>query len=465
MSAILQLRLIAFRGLAPAAPQVFEFNQDEILIGRAPDNDFVVDDPERYCSRYHARCYRAENQFFVEDTSTPGTQVNAGHFLSKGHRHRLVNGDLLHIGECQIQVEIIQPAVAAPVADAGAFSIDDFFADGSSGFDAEPEANKVPLPNIPYTSAADFYNPATPDFPAPAEPQQTQQPQPEFATSSDHGYASEDSYPAQHGMDSFNDIAELPSEAVPHSVGYEIPPDYSAPVPEPEYSAELQAGYAEPVVESGVPQQAPATSPVAPQSKPDADVDSRAIRAFLQGLDVQPSDLVGRNKEEIMYSAGQMLSVLTQGIMEILLSRNDVKKEFGMDVTRIGAQMNNPLKFSQSSGEAMIKLLTEAEGYMSAHDAVKEGVVDAKAHQVAVMAGMQSAIVSMLERFRPEALEEQLTSRFVFSRKGKYWEAYKEAYRQLVSEAEDDFNALFGEEFSQVYQQQVREIESGYSQE
>lgn len=465
MSAILQLRLVAFRGLAPATPQVFEFNQDEILIGRAPDNDFVVDDPERYCSRYHARCYRAENQFFVEDTSTPGTQVNAGHFLSKGQRHRLVNGDLLHIGECQIQVEIIQPAVAAPVADAGAFSIDDFFADGSSGFDAEPEANKVPLPNIPYTSAADFYNPVTPDFPAPAEPQSAQQPQPEFATPSDHGYASEAPCPELHGMDSFNDIAELPSGAVTYSEEYDISPDCSAPAPEPEYSAELQAGSAEPVVESGVPQQAPAAPPAASQPKSDADVDSRAIRAFLQGLNVEPSDLVGRNKEEIMYSAGQMLSILTQGIMEILLSRNDVKKEFGMDVTRIGAQMNNPLKFSQSSGEAMIKLLTEAEGYMSAHDAVKEGVVDAKAHQVAVMAGMQSAIVSMLERFRPEALEEQLTSRFVFSRKGKYWEAYKEAYRQLVSEAEDDFNALFGEEFSQVYQQQVREIESGYSQE
>lgn len=464
MSAILQLRLIAFRGLAPAAPQVFEYNQDEILIGRAPDNDFVVDDPERYCSRYHARCYRAENQFFVEDTSTPGTQVNAGHFLSKGHRHRLVNGDLLHIGECQIQIEIIQPAVAEPVADAGAFSIDDFFADGSSGFDAEPEANKVPLPNIPYTSSADFYNPATPESAKAAQPQQSRQQQPEFSEPSDNSYDPADIYTADGGLEISNVAPELQSEAAPHSIRYDIPVDYPEPAPESEYSAELHAAYTEPVTDPDLPQQAPVAASVTPQSKPDTDVDSRAIRAFLQGLNVQPSDLVGRNKEEILYSAGQMLSVLTQGIMEILLSRNDVKKEFGMDVTRIGAQMNNPLKFSQSSGEAMIKLLTEAEGYMSAHDAVKEGVVDAKAHQVAVMAGMQSAIVSMLERFRPEALEEQLTSRFVFSRKGKYWEAYKEAYRQLVSEAEDDFNALFGEEFSQVYQQQVREIESDYSQ-
>ena len=133
-----------------------------------------------------------------------------------------------------------------------------------------------------------------------------------------------------------------------------------------------------------------------------------------------------------------------------------------MDVTRIGALMNNPLKFSQTTNEAMVKLLTHAEGYMSADEAVREGVVDAKAHQVAVMAGMQSAIVSMLDRFRPDSLEEQLTSRFVLSRKGKYWDMYKDAYRQIVIEAEDNFHALFGDQFSRVYQEQVREIESGY---
>ncbi|WP_261845072.1 type VI secretion system-associated FHA domain protein TagH [Aliamphritea ceti] len=514
MLAILQLRLIAFRGLAPAVSQVFEYDQDEILIGRAADNDFVVDDPERFCSRYHARCYRAENQFFVEDTSTPGTQVNAGHFLNKGHRHRLVTGDLLHIGECQIQVEILQAAAAETQADVSAFSIDDFFADGTSGFDAQPEVKKVPQPNIPYTSPADFYNPQASDPHAYSE-QQSMQPV-AFETPG-NGYAPVDDYPVVPGPDGFGGSAEPYLAGAPapaESVGYEIPTGYPEQTPVTDYPIEpvlphtapvdsvlplnssaepvfSQAAPGEPIFPQAVPaehvlpQAAPvepassrkvqaehALSQVAPaeptrvtENKPDTDVDGRAIRAFLQGLDVQPSDLVGRNKEEIMYSAGQMLRVLTQGIMEILLSRNDVKKEFGMDVTRIGAQMNNPLKFSQSASEAMIKLLTEAEGYMSAHDAVKEGVVDAKAHQVAVMAGMQSAIVSMLERFNPESLEEQLSSRFVFSRKGKYWEAYKDTYRQLVSEAEDDFNALFGDEFSLVYRQQVSEIESSYAQE
>ena len=425
MSAILQLTLVAFRGLAPASPQVCEFDQDEILIGRAVDNDFVVEDPERYCSRYHARCYRAENQFFVEDTSTPGTQVNAGQFLTRGNRHRLVTGDLLHIGECQIQIEVIETKIASSLdVPNDAFSIEDFFSSGSEDYAETPEVKKVSLPNIPHMSSADFYSApnSVPDF----------EPSPIPTPANDHESSASvlESYQSEYHVE---------------------------PQPQPQPQREVE------VISAAVHSEN--SAPSADPGMTGSAIDSQAIRAFLQGLNIEPGDLVGRNKEEIMFSAGQMLRVLTQGTMEILQSRNDVKKEFGMDVTRIGAEMNNPLKFSQTSGEAMLKLLTHAEGYMSAHDAVKEGVVDAKAHQMAVMSGMQAAIVSMLERFKPEKLEEQLTSRFVLSRKGKYWETYKDAYKQLVAEAEDDFHALFGDEFSQVYLEQVREIEASYSQE
>jgi len=460
MSAILQLTLIAFRGLVPATSNVREYDQDEILIGRAPDNDFVVEDPERYCSRYHARCYRADNQFFVEDTSTPGTQINAGQFLTRGHRHRLVSGDLLHIGECQIQIDLIEsvvPAESKNICDA--FSIDDFFSEDSGTSTTALVKDTAPLPNIPHTSAADFIRTAEPhsegfDFSEYAEGLAMQEgafdpnesPEVEITPSVDI-VAHSVEVDVAHGQ--YDDLDAKQPSAISTDVEVSLL----------EHSADVSTSSNESAEGMPLTSQRPVTG------NAQTEIDSKAIKAFLQGLNVEPSDLVGRNKEEIMFSAGQMLHVLTQGTMEILQSRSDVKKEFGMDVTRIGAQMNNPLKFSQTSNEAMVKLLTQAEGYMSAHDAVKEGVVDAKAHQVAVMAGMQAAIVSMLERFKPEALEDQLNSRFVFSKKGKHWEAYKKAYQQLVLEAEDDFHSLFGDEFSLVYQQQVREIESSYSQE
>ena len=469
MSVMLQLTLIAFRGLVPAVSYVREFDQDEILIGRAPDNDFVVDDPERYCSRYHARCYRADNQFFVEDTSTPGTQVNAGQFLTRGHRHRLVTGDLLHIGECQIQVELIDNVVPAQQITNDAFSIDDFFADALAVDSNDPIPSSVPLPNIPHTGSSDFYQAVSPSAEQGFDFSEYQNAAPEAI----HNEMPNNSMPSDahefdnrvHGMEG-SDFQVIDSKEESSLVALGGPlADQSVDIEKQElltHAEPLSEEVAEFIDTVNKPVDEAPMAPVG--EKPSQDIDSKAIKAFLKGLNVEPSDLVGRNKEEIMFSAGQMLHVLTQGTMEILQSRNDVKKEFGMDVTRIGAQMNNPLKFSQTSSEAMVKLLTQAEGYMTAHDAVREGVVDAKAHQVAVMAGMQAAIVSMLERFKPEALEEKLSARFVFSKKGKYWETYKESYQQLVVEAEDNFHALFGDEFCQVYQEQAREIEASYSE-
>jgi type VI secretion system protein len=129
-----------------------------------------------------------------------------------------------------------------------------------------------------------------------------------------------------------------------------------------------------------------------------------------------------------------------------------------MDVTRIGAVRNNPLKFCSSVDEAMLIMLTQSEGYLGPQESVLEGVVDVKAHQVAVMSGMQAALTSLLDRFEPATLESQLTTRFTLSKKSRYWDMYTTAYQQLQLEAQDNFHGLFGEEFSRVYEEQVRQI-------
>ena len=48
---------------------------DHVLIGRSPESDVVLDDT--YASEQHARIFRNEDSFFVEDLgSTNGTYVN-----------------------------------------------------------------------------------------------------------------------------------------------------------------------------------------------------------------------------------------------------------------------------------------------------------------------------------------------------------------------------------------------------
>lgn len=83
-----------------AGNRVREFNHGRVIIGRAKDADFRVDDPN--VSRRHAAIFWAEGRLMVMDLdSTNGTMVN-GYPVS---RSALGPDDVVNIGECRITVE------------------------------------------------------------------------------------------------------------------------------------------------------------------------------------------------------------------------------------------------------------------------------------------------------------------------------------------------------------------------
>ena len=106
-------------------------------------------------------------------------------------------------------------------------------------------------------------------------------------------------------------------------------------------------------------------------------------------------------------------------------------------------------------------LIRQKDAYMAPVQAVRESFNDIKAHQLAVMAGIQSALNRLLERFDPHNLETRL-QQTVFdsilpaSRKAKYWDLFTTEYRTIAREAEDDFNQLFGDEFARAYEERLR---------
>lgn len=101
---------------------------------------------------------------------------------------------------------------------------------------------------------------------------------------------------------------------------------------------------------------------------------------------------------------------------------------------------------------------------MPAVRAVKEGFDDIKAHQLAVMAGVQAALLNLLRRFDPQALETRLGQQSMLDnimpskRKARYWEVFTLLYNEIAKEAEDDFQELFGREFARAYQEQINRL-------
>ncbi len=165
---------------------------------------------------------------------------------------------------------------------------------------------------------------------------------------------------------------------------------------------------------------------------------------------------------ELMERMGSLLRTSAEGTIQLLLTRQDFKRELRADVTMIASNHNNPLKFSPSADVALAHLMgDQVRGFMAPRDAMRDAFQDLKAHQLGVMVGMKAALTQLLERFTPEALEEKIAAKskfdalFAANRKAKLWDQFCTLQKGITREAEDDFHNLFGKEFSKTYDEQM----------
>jgi type VI secretion system protein len=76
-------------------------------IGRAPDNDWVLVDPDRFVSSHHAEIEHRTGEWWIADTSTNGTYINDSvQPLGRGGRHRINNGDRIRVGSLMLEADI-----------------------------------------------------------------------------------------------------------------------------------------------------------------------------------------------------------------------------------------------------------------------------------------------------------------------------------------------------------------------
>lgn len=132
----------------------------------------------------------------------------------------------------------------------------------------------------------------------------------------------------------------------------------------------------------------------------------------------------------------------------------------------VAARDNNPLKLMGDPHEAMEFLLepsARAGGFLDPVQSIGDACEDLRAHELALMTGMRSAILGALRRFDPKAIEKSLEKSSGFSfggKKAKLWEAFVEHQNRLAQEAQEDFNKIFGRDFMSAYQAQIRKLKS-----
>ena len=121
----LTLRIISSQKdvLGPEGIHVFSVHGGSI--GRSPDNDWVLPDPERFLSAHHASIDYQGGAYFLSDKSTNGVFVNdADQPVGHGTPIRLYDGDRLRMGEYDIQVSILNVSLEGK-KDSAVFVADD----------------------------------------------------------------------------------------------------------------------------------------------------------------------------------------------------------------------------------------------------------------------------------------------------------------------------------------------------
>ncbi len=196
-----------------------------------------------------------------------------------------------------------------------------------------------------------------------------------------------------------------------------------------------------------------------------ANSDSSIDTTLVESLGFQVDSLSDEQIAEINKKAGEVIRESVKGLMQVLSSRSAIKNEFRMNVTTIQPIENNPLKFSANVDDALENMfLKQGNAYKKPIDAVQEGFSGIAEHQVAIIAGIRAAFKSVITRFDPIGLEERFSkgsSKVALIpgvQKAKNWDLYSDYYTDLVGDLDNSFQYLFGDEFVQAYEDQLRKL-------
>ena len=431
----------------------------EFSIGRGPDNDWVLPDPERGLSKCHCVFAYRSGGWQIADLSTNGSFLNReGDPIGRGQIRDLRDGDRLNFGPYEIEIRISEAAAArVEQRTVNPFAEDVFAAPSARSaqktaaegpglrLDAGGDPFAVNLSPPPITLPAD-YDPLAPDDPV--------EERIGGPTQSDHTPHIEDAFspPLAHSVlpDDWDRDAAPQSRPAARA-------EVVLPAAEPERLAPAQT--APPVQAIPVAQAAPAVQPPSPRpaaaptaEPPGADL----LAAFLRGgdiRDVSPADPVAT-----METLGATFRAIVSGLRQAMIARAAIKSEFRIEQTLIRSRGNNPLKFSADDDDAIKALLDAGRRTdMNTVDAVSDALRDIRLHEIATVAAMQTAVRALLEEFEPGKLRHAAErggglALVPGQRKAHAWDEFEALHSKITRALEDDFDSVFGKAFARAYE-------------
>ncbi len=473
----------------PAEHTQFTFSTAGGTIGRNQNCNWCIDDPERLISGSHCLVVFENNQFYIHDTSTNGLFINDQPNPLGSQVHSVANGDLLSLGQYQLRATLIAQkdrAVYSSVSqDAQPHNPIPGIQPVPNNVSLFPEATVKELdPLAPFEQSSSVPGRlnnhdilAEPDpvngLLNPVAFNQSYVDLPNAIPEDWHSDSKTDSeHPVSNQAEAFIQTAPEKQSAAAQQVGSfeDFNKDYQSaiavdnsvlsPVHEQPFTEdESKKQKADFINTAHTPNHAANSTTTVTQSTPEVHTNNTDIVDILfDTLGINTEDVPAEKLPQLIKNIAQISRHSMQGIMQTMNARAHLKNEFRMERTTIKTEQNNPLKFCINYEQLLHYMLTHpVPGYLNSEESVKEAFNELQEHQIAVMAGMKSALLYMLNKLSPDKIQQRsdkTISLTLSNKKTRYWEAYKELYDDIMSE-DDVFNHVFGNEFCRAYEQQA----------
>jgi type VI secretion system protein ImpI len=198
------------------------------------------------------------------------------------------------------------------------------------------------------------------------------------------------------------------------------------------------------------------TNEAAGDSPPSASALLQGLGVTLDGLDVQAN-------HTLLLEAGQALAAAIRGIAALYDTTGAPASRMAMNALTLQPIEDNPLRLGQPYPDTVRAMFSRERSvvHLSPMAAVEETMSQLKAHQAAVVKGIEAGLEALLHAFSPELLVRRFRryrpDENVHGDSSDWvWRMYTHYYEELSSARQSGFEKLFWEIYAQAYERALR---------
>ena len=425
---LLELSVLSYHRLSPKQVAIKRFDSAGGTLGRSEQADWYLPDPERVVSSVHAVISFDGAHYTISDKSTNGLFVNRSvEALGDGRSHTLQDGDILCLGDYEIQVALVD---ATPVGTGNDTTLVGRVTQGKTQELPHDAASGLLIEEL-FAPAINGRNGAA------------------LAPSPQHANTAINVLPTQTlGLDEHY----LPPAAM-------IPDDW-----DDSWQADVtQSELAKPETRSAQKHNVSPKAAVRYETSGAAGLDNDCLQAFLRGLAITDVDTQTLGSPMWWEQLGSAFAQSLQGVLSVMRERSQVKNRFRVNQTTFQQRENNPLKFSANIEDAFYNLFNRpGSSFMPAKQAIAEAFADISQHEAAIIAGAQGAMAGMLAQLAPQKLEAtDIGGGFVdklnpAQRQARCWARYSMLHQELAQEVQRKDHSGVNDDFIAAYEAYLR---------